>query len=1119
VSDAHRSRAERDGDRAVILLERSLQTGGRATLEQAVALLRRALAATSASDPQRGLYLSNLGAALQTRFRRTGKMADLNEAIQTITEALKASAAGGSGDATALSNLGYSLRLRFEQTGDMADLTEAIRLGRAAVEAAAPDEERFYYLDSLASSLSILFVNTEQMPAIDEAIALVRAAVRVAPVDHPERPRYLSNLSASLSARFQRTGEITDLDDAIEAGRAALRDAPANDAERARYLSNLGTALLGRYKRLRAPADIAEAIEMERQAVKTTPEGHPERPGYLSHLGNALRNRFDWARDAADATACIEALRAAVRALRPGHPERPLYLSNLAVALQSRFFQTGQLAYLTEAIDHLRTAVAASAAGHPGRRRGLTNLGNALRMRFEQIGDPADLTEAVDTMRAAVTATPAGHPDYPGSLFNLAITLAKRFEHSALGQHLPGAPSSQPSDLAAAIGSLRDAAEAIPADHPDRARILEYLGFVLRTRAVHTGDAADFADAVEAGRAAVGSAPAGHPERAGYRATLGATLLARAERARDPADLTAAIEVSRAVLAAVPADDPARAVYLSSLGTALETKFRWTGDARVLDEALAVFRAAAGIQGGAVRVRLFAALQRGQLAAEHGAVDEAEAGYAAAIELLPLMAWPGLGRNARLEYLARLAGIAGDAAACAISAGHLEHAVEMLDNGRSILWSQILSLRSDLDELRLEHPALANRLDNMRAILDQRGDDMADRELLIRSVGEYDRLVAHVRTLPGFGSFLSVPSFAELTANMGDNPVVIVNVSRYRCDALAVTSSGVRLIPLPDLTAQAAGDNARRYMRALAAAADDQHSAAAQQVIGDVLSWLWDGVTGPVLDALSYTATPVADQRSWPRLWWCPVWALTVLPLHAAARPGTGIAVLDRVVSSYTPTLRALQNARARVPPAAASSVLMVTMPTTPYLPGGAPLPGVDRETRVVTGSFPGARTLRTAKAATRASVLADLPRHRFAHFACHGAIMPEMPGESGLCLGDGRLTIEDLSRCKLPPDAAHLAFLSACHTGAPSAILADEAITMAAAMQLAGFRHVIATMWAIGDSAAPLVAREVYRALLGDRAGDRELPVAHALHSAVRMLREHGASPVQWAPYIHCGP
>jgi tetratricopeptide (TPR) repeat protein len=1118
VSDRRRSRAERDGDRAVVLLERSLQAGDRAALEQAVTLLRRALAATSASDPHRGRYLSNLGAALQTRFRRTGNIADLDEAIRTITEALRVGPAGGSGRTTELSNLGYSLRLRFEQAGDMADLTEAIRLGRAAIEAAPLDEERYYYLDSLASSLSILFVSTEQLPAADEAIALARAAVRAAPVGHPERPRYLSNLSASLSARFQRTGKIADLNDAIDAGRAALREAPANDAERARYLSNLSTALRSRYKRLSAPGDIAEAIDLQREALQATPEGHPERPGYQSSLGNALRNRFDWAGDAADATASTEALRAAVRALRPGHPERPLYLSNLAVALQSRFFQTGQLAYLNEAIDALRTAVTAAAAGHPDRRRGLANLGNALRVRSEQVGDPADLTEAVDTLQAAVTATPAGHPEYPGIMFNLAVALAKRFEHSALGQHLPGAPSSQPSDLTAAIAALRDAAGAIPADHPDRARILDYLGFVLRTRAVHTSDAADFADAVEVGRAAVGGVPAGHPERADYMATLGATLLARAEQAGELADLTAAIEISRAVLDAVPANYPARTVYLYRLGTALETKFTWTGDVRVLDEALAVFRAAAGIEVGAVRARLLAALERGKLAAEHGAVEEAEAGYAAAIELLPLMAWHGLGWNARLEYLARLAGIAGDAAACAISAGHLEHAVELLDNGRSILWSQVLSLRSDLDRLRLEYPALANRLDNIRAILDQRGDDTARRELVIRSADEYDRLVAHARTRPGFEAFLSAPSFTDLTANAGDNLVVMVNVSRYRCDALAVTSSGVRLIPLPGLTAEAVGDNARRYLRALADARGKQHGAAAQQVIGDVLSWLWDVITEPVLDALSFTASPAADERSWPRLWWCPVRALTVLPLHAAAKPGTGTAVLDRVVSSYTPTLRALGKARgAGLPPAAAPSVLLVTMPTTPYLRGGAPLPGVDEEATAVTGSFPGACTVRTAAAATRAAVLADLPRHPFAHFACHGTIKLKMPGESGLCLADGRLTIEELSHCEL--GAARFAFLSACHTGAPGANLADEAITMAAAVQLAGFRHVIATLWAIADGSAPLVAREVYRVLLGNGAGDGDLPVAYALHCVVRMLRDRGAPAIQWAPYIHSGP
>lgn len=193
-------------------------------------------------------------------------------------------------------------------------------------------------------------------------------------------------------------------------------------------------------------------------------------------------------------------------------------------------------------------------------------------------------------------------------------------------------------------------------------------------------------------------------------------------------------------------------------------------------------------------------------------------------------------------------------------------------------------------------------------------------------------------------------------------------------------------------------------------------------------------------------------------------------------------------------------------------------MPTTPYLPNGGPLKGVDREATLVADSFRGAHTQLTGRHATRAAVLAALATHQYAHFACHGAIDADTPAASGLCLDDRRLTIEELSRCDLPRGAAQLAFLSACDSSAASVFLLDEAITIAAATQLAGFRHVIATMWPISDGLAPRVARDVYKTLAPTGASDNGR-VARALHAAVRNLRRNGGSPVQWGPYVHIGP
>jgi CHAT domain-containing protein len=106
---------------------------------------------------------------------------------------------------------------------------------------------------------------------------------------------------------------------------------------------------------------------------------------------------------------------------------------------------------------------------------------------------------------------------------------------------------------------------------------------------------------------------------------------------------------------------------------------------------------------------------------------------------------------------------------------------------------------------------------------------------------------------------------------------------------------------------------------------------------------------------------------------------------------------------------------------------------------------------------------------------------------------------------------VVDVARLRL--DHAELAFLSACETARPGARLADEAIHLASAFSLAGYRHVVATLWPIGDTHAVTVARDVYTALA--TTGD----VAGAVHATTRRLRNRWAdTPSVWASHIHVG-
>ena len=1038
--------------------------------------------------------LSARGVSAFNEYQRTGRPEVLDAAVTAFRGAVIATPHGHPRFAERLSNLGVSLRLRFERVGDAADLDAAVDVGRQAVTTSPPG--------------------------------------------HPRLAGHLSNLGNSLRARFERYGDDADLDAAIDVGRQAVTASPPGHPGLAANLSNLGISLATRFERYGDDADLNAAIDVGRQAVAATPPGHPDLAGNLSNLGNSLRARFERYGDAADLDAAIDVGRQAVTASPPGHPRLAGHLSNLGISLATRFERYGDAADLDAAIDAGRQAVAATPPGHPRLAFYLSNLGGFLRIRFERYGDAADLDAAIDAGRQAVAATPPGHPDLTATLSNLGISLRVRFERYG-----------DAADLDAAIDAGRQAVTVSPPGHPRLAERLSNLGVSLRLRFERVGDAADLDAAIDAGRQAVTASPPGHPRLAGHLSNLANSLGARFERYGDAADLDAAIDAGRQAVAATPPGHPDLARNLSNLGNSLRARFDLADDAADLDAAIGRWRHSSEVPTGEPIVRLDAAKTWGAVAADAGRTREAAEGYAAAVGLLPTVAWHGLNLATREEQLAQWAGLAAEAAACAVLDARPELAVELLEQGRSVLWAEALNLRSDLTRLADKSPDLAGRLHNIRVILDSpvpevtpplselagdiaptagRGPEQQDAvDLRRRKAREWDDVLAQVRALDGFEHFLAAVPYADAASVAADGPVVIVNASHYGCHALIVgtDTEQVRVVNLPHLSLGAAIDQANGMLRGLTGAAQPEGALKGREkdrrVILDVLDWLWDVVAEPVLTALGYTSAPKTGSP-WPRMWWCPTGPLTVLPIHAAghhprlrtAASGSTDCVLDRVISSYTPTLTALGRARQSVATAQVRH-LTIGMPTTPGLP---PLPAVPAELDVLARHFPPGKTDHqlTGSQATRAHVLAAIATHSWVHFACHGAQQHTDPTRSGFALWDATLTIADLAA--QPTEHRDLAFLSACQTAAGGVRHLDEAIHLAAAMQFLGYRHVIATMWTIADPPAPHVADRFYTKLKRDGRPDPERS-AEALHQAIRSLRQAvPANPQLWAPYIHLG-
>ncbi|HEU5472708.1 MAG TPA: CHAT domain-containing protein [Actinophytocola sp.] len=1150
-----------------------------ALVSAAIGLWQRILASIGADHPERAAYLANLAIVLRVSYERTGNHEDLEHAIRIGRHAAELCPSDHPDRAGILSNLSSTLLARFERAGNREDIQEAIGAARSAVACRPSDDpDRAAYLAVLCAGLLHNFRQTGITTNLDEGILAAKAAVEATPTSTPDHFKYLTNLAASYLERFTHLGSEADLNDAISVGRRAAEAIPAGDPDRVAVLSNLSAALRTRFTHTGASADLDEAISITRATIGTTPADNPWQVALLIQLGGALRTRFTRTGDLTDLAGAISNAREAIERMPRDHINFPRCLHNLGAALLNRFERLGDRADLDEAIDVARAAVDSAPADLPDRARMLSMLSGALRDRSQLTGTVTDLDEAISVARAAIDAAPPNHAERNSYLGNLSAALRIRFEHTGAR-----------TDLDQAISALREAVEAMPVGHSDRPGLLSMLGSALEIRFQRSGSAADLDEAIAVGRQAVHTAPVNQPDRANYLTILGNCLSTRFMRARAIADLDEAVMFGRQALDAAPTDHRLREAYLSNLAIALRFRAEHTGREADWEQAIALSRQAvattptdqpnyaerlinlgnvlnsrgtpaareeaittyiqaAALASGKPSVRLNAA----QVAA--ALTTPTQAGRMSglletAVWLLPEVASLRLHRSDQQHALSKVAGLASDAAAAALAhevAGEppAVRALRLLELGRGVMLSLALGARSDVTDLRVRHPELADRFIHLRNLLDHIDTD-ASLAAGVTGFGQqaedrhhvasaFHATIAEIRALEGYKAFLLPPEPAQMVRHAERGPIVVINVSRYRSDAILVQQQGVTSIALPDVGRDVLIDRIRTFYHALDSAhepgSNPEQRRHAQEMIHEVLAWLWDAAAKPILDELGYCHTPEPG-AAWPRLWWASGGIMGFLPIHAAGHHAEARGacdrptVMDRVISSYTPTIRALGYAReCDTAMTAPEQALIVAMPTTPGEHSHLPYAGMEAD--LVHAHLPSATLLIENSAAdaqlpTKTAVLAHLRECAIAHFACHGGSDPDDPSQSRLLLHDhdtDPLTVASLVPIQL--EHAKLAYLSACHTAFnPSFDLADEAIHLTTAFQLAGYPHVVGTLWQISDQLAIRIADAFYAAITTHDNRIDTNTAAEAIHRAVRVIRDKlPTTPSLWAAYLHAG-
>jgi CHAT domain-containing protein/tetratricopeptide (TPR) repeat protein len=1135
-------------------------------------------------DPHsRSLRLTDLGMSRMQVFGKAGLVGVLNMAVDAFAEAVKLVPPNDPNRAGALSNLGNSLLVRFTKTCSLDDLNVAINAIQEAVNAVSTENptEKAMYLYALGNTLESRFhaqkSNSWALNDLNAAVESYEEAISIVPANDSNRVVYLINLGNSLRTRFDWTRSTNDWTAAVDQYDEALKSISSNTSLRASclsylnlairsrlekaingtemewdatitaveqwisrdnlyrppFLKTLGQLLLERFRSTNSMTSLNAAVKTFREADMLTPEDHIDKMVSVSDLGGSLEYQFGITGSIDDLNAAIEAHKKAVRLAPDSHPSKAASLNNLGSSLWLRAKTTGSIDDLNTAIVHLVTAVDKTVRDDMRRAFRLNNLAGALLERFSQTSSVDDLNAAVIAWQQAVELIPEDNQERPGMLSSLANGLQGQYDWYGSMDYLK-----------LSIKANKEALSITPENSPDRGGHLNNLGLALYRQAGVTRSIEHANDSIHAIEEAIKFSPKDHYERPSYLSNLCVALNLRFAITGSVDDLSNAIEVQEEAVQLLPKNHPERASLWFNLGDALQKRFESIKSTEDRNSAIIAYENAVESPLSPPRSRINASRKAVDLLVPQE-IARASKLLSTAVNLLATTS-PRTGqRGDKQIMLSKFNALASDAAALSIRAHEgvvsslqVSEALRLLELGRGVIAGAYFDTRSDITELRNMHPELANKFESLRSELDRLTSQSSSPQpqkawgsqvtRRFDASKDFDSTVNLIRRQDRFQRFLFGPSPSDLKNLASLRTIVYLNVSRFGADAFLITSNDFQHLPLTKLFYADLERNTKNLLEMLG-----HHSVVTARrdnvSMKKILEWLWDVAIEPILELLGYT-NAVEEGSIWPRVVWVPVGQLSLFPLHAAGYDDGKRTAIDRVISTYTPTLRALSHAKIQLGARSSKTrqnVLLASMPTTP---NKSPLPFAAQEIGIIDAILPPSTPKESLQHPTKAEVLQKLAMCSVGHFACHGEVHSN-PSKSQLLFSDwekNALSVADVASVELPN--AQLAVLSACHAANMRNLeLLDEAIHIAGACQLAGFPTVIGTLWQVQDHYSPMISETLYQTMLREDGTLDIQKAAEGLHFAVRKVREDSREgkikdgrrsddPMAWAPYIHVG-
>ncbi|CAG9982047.1 unnamed protein product [Clonostachys byssicola] len=1091
----------------VALRDKFFRTRDIADLEEAIQATRHAIHEISHDNPIYEIpqdspiyfkWVYTLGGQLDDKYDITGALPDLQEAIKFTLQAVSKTPREHSAYGEGLNSLGIRFRAKYLRTKELDDVEEGIDFMQEAISSTPEDDpQRAKRLRALATLLGDRYDMERDVTDLEEAIRLLRLANDLTTEHDLDYAGLLDDLSKGLRVLFFKAGNMADLEGAIQASRQAVNIGPEDHSERAAWLVNLGRGLYARAARTEELPHVDEAIQAVRQAIEIAPEDSPDLPKWLHDLGKGLRLRYLRTNASEDIGEAINVLRQASKSFPSEDMTYTEFLNSFGMSLAERGLRTGLVSDLNETIKVLQQALEVTPEGDADHLVLLSNLANVLYERYLQTEAMVDLEGYMQLTQRAMNIVPKESPDHPQWLNRAGVGLGDKFQRTKLA-----------ADLDMAIEFIRQAVKTSQEDHLLRGEWLNNLAVRLGTRYSINGDIADLEEAIKASQEVVSITPEEHPNYPRWLNNLGNRLLERYLYGGDVADLDKSIDLGRQAIEITPKDHPDNGGLLMNYVDALMTKLSLESNVDDTDEMISNCEYALRQSSFYIDDRIRAGDRLLDLHSMTENWDRAFEASELVNSLIPRLASRHLENADRQHRLRQAVGLASDTAAVAMHANKSPlTALNFLENGRGVLATSLEDMRIDIVELQERHPDMAEQFIDLRDELEkppsqtnsstkQQDTKKEDAQSSWRPEAtrrhdtgdKLNQLIMEIRKRPGFEQFLLPPTESDIHAAASHGPIVVINVSKHRCDAILVESQRIRSLQLKGLERDDIEDKSRRG--SLGAP--------------EILEWLWDYIASPILDALTFTQPP--SDNNWLHIWWIPTGPLSKFPLHAAGRheESSGDTVIDRVMSSYSPSIKAIINGRRRSDQMATQmgSSLLVSMEHTP---GYSDLPYATDEIEMLHDLHQSLALNPLEPGRRYQDITSHLPDCRIFHFAGHGLSHPDDPSKSELLVEDRNtnpLTVATLLEMNLRQNPPFLAYLSACGTGRiRDASFVDESIHLISGFQLAGFRHVIGTLWEVNDEICVDMARLTYEGIRDG--GMTDDSVCRGLHCASRELRD----------------